>query len=107
VTVVGGAGDLAADVLATTPDGRRMLIQCKRYAPGNPVRSPEVQRVGGTYAVVHRADLAVVVTTSTYTADAQDYAAAAGIRLVDGNELEAWAAGKAMPPWDGERMMRA
>ncbi|MES4907991.1 MULTISPECIES: restriction endonuclease [unclassified Streptomyces] len=30
VRVVGGAGDLGADVLATVPDGRRLVIQCKR-----------------------------------------------------------------------------
>lgn len=99
VRLVGGAGDMAADILATTPTGRRMLVQCKRYAPGRRVGSPDVQRVGGTYAVVHGADFAIVVTTSAYTADAVDYAAQAGIRLVDGDELEAWAAEKALPPW--------
>ncbi|CAM5535446.1 hypothetical protein SMICM304S_02837 [Streptomyces microflavus] len=31
--VVGGAGDLGADVLATTPDGRRLVVQRKRYGP--------------------------------------------------------------------------
>lgn len=98
VTVVGGAGDLAADVLATAPDGRRVLVQCKRYAAGSPVRSPEVQRVGGTYAVVHRAQLAIVVTTSSFTTAATGYARTAGIRLVNGRELAAWAAG-GTPPW--------
>jgi restriction system protein len=98
VRVVGGAGDLAADVLATAPDGRRVLIQCKRYAIGRRVGSPEVQRVGGTYAIVHRADLAIVVTTASYTAEATGYARTAGIRLVDGDELAAWAAAS-RPPW--------
>lgn len=107
VRVVGGAGDLAADVLATTPGGRRILIQAKRYAPGNRVGSPEVQRVGGTYQLVHRADLAIVVTTSSYTAAAEGYARTAGIRLVDGTELASWASGESAPPWDhGERRMR-
>lgn len=99
VRVVGGAGDLAADVLATLPDGRRVLIQCKRYAVGSPVRSPEVQQVGGTYAVVHGADLAVVVTTSSFTDAARSYARTAGIRLVAGRELAAWAAG-GEAPWN-------
>lgn len=107
VRVVGGAGDLAADVLATTADGRRILVQAKRYAPGNRVGSQDVQRVGGTYAVVHRADLAIVVTTSSYTAAAEDYARTAGIRLVDGAELASWASGDTAPPWGrGERTMR-
>lgn len=99
VTVTGGAGDLAADILATTPRGRRMLVQCKRYAVGRRVGSPEIQRVGGTYAVVHHADIALVVTTASYTEAAIDYAHAAGIRLVDGTELAAWAAERVLPPW--------
>ncbi|WP_052397245.1 restriction endonuclease [Streptomyces sp. NRRL F-5123] len=98
VQVVGGAGDLAADVLATTPDGRTILIQCKRYAAGRSVSSPDVQRVGGTYQIVHGAQLAIVVTTGTYTADARAYARQAGIRLVDGDGLAEWARG-GRPPW--------
>lgn len=104
VRVVGGAGDLGADVIATTPVGYRMVVQCKRYAPGRRVGSPEVQRVGGTYQVVHRAELAVVVTTADFTPAAVDYAAAAGIRLVDGDELAAWGAEKVLPPWGGDRL---
>lgn len=99
VTVTGGAGDLAADILAVTPLGRRMLVQCKRYAPSRRVGSPEIQRVGGTYAVVHGCDLALVVTTADFTPAAIDYAHAAGIRLVDGQELAAWAAERVLPPW--------
>ena len=99
VTVVGGAGDLAADVLATTPDGRRILIQAKRYRRGNSVGSPDVQRVGGTYAVVHRAQLAVVVTTSHFTPAAIAYARQAGIRLFDEHALAAWASQTGPAPW--------
>lgn len=98
VRVVGGAGDLGADVIATTPDGRRIVIQAKRYAATNRVGSPDVQKVGGTYAVVHRADLAAVVTTSGYTPAARSYAAQAGIRLYGERELAEWARG-GRPPW--------
>lgn len=100
VTVVGGAGDLAADVLATTPDGRRILIQAKRYAPGNPVRSPAVQAVNGTYRQIHGADLAAVVTTSSFTKDAAEFGSRVGLRMFDGQQLAAWAAG-GPPPWRG------
>lgn len=99
VQVVGGANDLAADVLLRIPDGRRMLIQAKRYTPGNKVGSPDVQCVGGTYSVVHGADLAAVVTTSTFTPAAVSYAKRAGIRLYDHGDLAAWAAG-GRPPWN-------
>lgn len=33
--VTGQAGDPGADVLAATPDGRRLVIHAKRYTPGN------------------------------------------------------------------------
>lgn len=98
VTVVGGAGDLAADVLATIPDGRRILIQCKRYRPGNLVGSDHVQRVNGTYRDIHRCQIAAIVTTSGYTRDATALARRVGIRLYGGGELETWARG-GRPPW--------
>jgi restriction system protein len=99
VQVVGGAGDLGADVIATVPDGRRIVIQAKRYAPTNRVGSPEIQKVGGTYAVVHRAHLAAVVTTSSYTPAAVSYARQAGIRLLGETELAAWASRTGPAPW--------
>lgn len=99
VTVVGGSGDLAADVLATTPDGRRILIQAKRYAAGNPVRSPAVQAVNGTYRQIHSADLAAVVTTSTFTDAAASFGRRVGLRLFDEQALAAWASRTGPAPW--------
>jgi restriction system protein len=99
VQVVGGAGDLGADVIATTPDGRRIVIQAKRYAPTNKVGSPEVQKVGGTYAVVHHAQLAAVVTTSGFTPAATEYARQAGIRLFGARELAGWVHRTGPAPW--------
>jgi restriction system protein len=98
VQVVGGGGDLSADVLATMPDGRRLLVQCKRYALTKPVDSGEVQKVNGTYRDIHRCRAAIVVTTNRYTRDAVDLAHRVGIRLVDGAALQTWTAG-GPPPW--------
>lgn len=100
VRVVGGAGDLAADVLATAPDGRKVLVQCKRYAIHNLVGSDHVQRVNGTYRDIHHCDLAIIVTTSAYTRDARTLARRVGIRLIDHDGLARWAAG-GRPPWTG------
>ncbi|MFI9111713.1 restriction endonuclease [Streptomyces venezuelae] len=100
VKVVGGAGDLGADVLATTADGRRVVIQCKRYAPDHRVGSPDLQRFGGTCWSVHEADVAALVTTSSFTDPALDYAASCGILCVDGPALSAWTASEAPAPWD-------
>ncbi|MFE9560130.1 restriction endonuclease [Streptomyces sp. NPDC006487] len=100
VEVVGGAGDLGADVIATTPDGLRVVVQCKRYADTNRVGSQDLQRFGGTCFAVHDADVAIVVTTSTYTTPALEYAAACGIVCVDGEALAAWTDSAVAPPWE-------
>ncbi|MFE9723956.1 restriction endonuclease [Streptomyces sp. NPDC005794] len=97
--VVGGAGDLGADVVATTPDGRRLVVQCKRYTSGNKVGSQELQRFGGTCYAVHEAEAAVVVTTGEFTEPALEYAGRCGIVCVGLDELAAWSEGAAPPPW--------
>ncbi|MGW7511364.1 restriction endonuclease [Streptomyces massasporeus] len=100
VEVVGGAGDLGADVLAVTPDGRRIVVQCKRYDASHRVGSQDLQRFGGTCFTVHEADVAVLVSTSDFTAPALEYAEQCGILCVDGETLEAWTDGTGPRPWD-------
>ncbi|WP_183069426.1 restriction endonuclease [Streptomyces sp. gCLA4] len=100
VEVVGGAGDLGADVLATTADGRRVVLQCKHYAEDNRVGSQDLQRFGGTCFAVHEADVAVIVTTSSFTAPAAEYADACGVVRVDGEALAAWTDLRAPAPWE-------
>ncbi|WP_078965167.1 restriction endonuclease [Streptomyces aureocirculatus] len=100
VEVVGGACDLGADVLAFAPDGRRIVIQCKRYGEDNKVGSQDLQRFGGTCFTVHEADVAVLVTTSEFTAPALEYARHCGIVCVDGADLRAWCDGTGPNPWD-------
>ncbi|MGZ3097303.1 restriction endonuclease [Streptomyces sp. H72] len=101
VEVVGGAGDLGADVTATAPDGRRVVIQCKRYGDDNKVGSQDLQRFGGTCYTVHEADVAVLVTTSDFTEPATDYAAQCGIVCVNEGRLREWSEGRAPAPWAG------
>nr|MDT0516432.1 restriction endonuclease [Streptomyces sp. DSM 41633] len=107
VEVVGGAGDLGADVIATTADGLRVVIQCKRYGEGTRVGSQDLQRFGGTCFAVHEADVAIVVTTSDFTAPATEYAAACDIVCVDGAGLDAWTESLTPPPWDAAAAARA
>lgn len=97
--VVGGAGDLGADVIATAPDGRRIVIQCKRYGPTTKVGSPDLQRFGGTCYSIHGAQVAAVVTTSVFTKPAAQYAAGHGIRIFDQAALAAWASRTGPAPW--------
>lgn len=98
-TVTGGAGDLGADVVATTPDGRKLVIQAKRYVAGNSVTGPALQKFGGTCYAVHHANIAAVVTTSDFTKQAREYASLMRITLIDANSLAGWAARNGPPPW--------
>ncbi|MGW0611442.1 restriction endonuclease [Streptomyces sp. NPDC002788] len=100
VDVVGGAGDLGADVLAVTPDGRRIVVQCKHYGESHRVGSQDLQRFGGTCFTVHEADVAVLVTTSDFTAPAVEYAEQCGIVCVDRETLGAWTDGTGPRPWE-------
>jgi restriction system protein len=100
VEVVGGAGDLGADVLAAAPDGSRIVIQCKQYGAAHRVGSQDLQRFGGTCFTVHEADVAVLVTTSDFTAPALEYAEQCGIVCVDGEALRAWTDGTGPRPWE-------
>ncbi|MEU9644294.1 restriction endonuclease [Streptomyces sp. NPDC048188] len=100
VEVVGGAGDLGADVLAVAPDGRRIVIQCKRYSEDNKVGSQDLQRFGGTCYTVHEADVAILVTSAGFTAPAADYAERCGIICVDGEQLRDWCEAGGPAPWE-------
>lgn len=99
VRVVGGAGDLGADVIATTPDGRRIVIQAKRYGPTTKVTGPDLQKFGGTCYNVHHAQVAAVVTTSVFTKQAVTYAQHMSIRLYDADGLAGWASRTGPAPW--------
>ncbi|MGW1674159.1 restriction endonuclease [Streptomyces sp. NPDC002324] len=100
VDVVGGAGDLGADVVAVAPDGCRVVIQCKQYGDSHRVGSQDLQRFGGTCFTVHEADVAVLVTTSDFTAPALEYAERCGIVCVDREALRAWTDGTGPRPWE-------
>ncbi|MFJ7182269.1 restriction endonuclease [Streptomyces massasporeus] len=71
---VGGAGDNGADVLGRLPDGQTMVIQCKRYAPHRTIASREVRDL--LAAKVHfAADVAIFVTTTRFSRQAEAFAA--------------------------------
>ncbi|MEU4619950.1 restriction endonuclease [Actinoplanes sp. NPDC023801] len=88
VRVSGGAGDMGADVTAKAPDGRRVVVQCKRYT--GPLGSPHVQKFAGTARDIHGADVALLVTTGHPTRQARDVARRCRITLVDRATLARW-----------------
>lgn len=91
----GGGGDLGRDGLAIGPDGQRIVAQCKAY--DQPVGSPDLQRFNGTCWAEHGADIALFVTTSTFTGPARLFARRHNITLVDGRRLVAWLDGAWSP----------
>jgi hypothetical protein len=83
----GGAGDLGADVVAQDREGRRTVVQCKRFAPGSTLGSPIVQTFIGMVHRHHQAGRGIIVTTVPYTEPATQLAQSQGIALVDGTDL--------------------
>ncbi|MFF7411994.1 restriction endonuclease [Streptomyces lydicus] len=90
---VGGAGDLGADVTGQLPDGRRLVIQCKRYARHRTVGSRDLQTFNGTARAEHRADVPVFVASCVFTKPARDFAARHDLCLIDVNLLGFWNSG--------------
>jgi hypothetical protein len=84
---IGGAGDLGADLTATDPQGRSVIVQCKRYTPGSRVGSPALQAFIGMREVHHKADRGIFVTTADYTQQAIDLANEHDVVLIDGDDL--------------------
>ncbi len=89
VQLFGGAGDLSADIMCKDRKGRRMVVQCKRHAPGIKVGSPEVQSFIGMMSVHHKAERGMFVTTSEFTQPAASLGQQHSIELLDGKRLSA------------------
>ncbi|MFE2065166.1 restriction endonuclease [Streptomyces sp. NPDC059467] len=86
---VGGSHDDGADVRGRLPDGRSMVVQCKRYAPKRRIPSHEVRDLLG--ARVHfKADVAVFVTTTYFTGPAERTAVQNGVIAVHRDHLGSW-----------------
>ncbi|WP_369202107.1 restriction endonuclease [Streptomyces sp. PU-14G] len=104
VVVSGKSGDLGADVVATLPDGRRLVVQCKHYAPHRYVPSGDMQKFVGTAWLHHRADVAVFAATCPFSRAALDLAVQQGVLAVHRDLLGVWNTGtplQAMLPLNG------
>lgn len=88
VTRIPRSGDGGVDLILDDAAGRRTIVECKCYARSRPVGRPVVQKLFGANAVA-RADGMMVVTTSTFSRDALDFASQVGVRLIDGAALVA------------------
>lgn len=80
--------DRGLDVIGQPPNGgKKTAVQCKRYAEGNKITSRHIQQ----YASLRqqRSDVSgvTIVTTSSFTADAEDLADRLDVRCLDGDSL--------------------
>lgn len=83
----GGSGDLGVDLLATKVENdekKLYLFQCKRWA--SDVGSEPIQRLDSE-KMRRGADIAVCITTSSYTQDGLKVSRERGIDIVDGIEI--------------------
>jgi hypothetical protein len=81
--------DMGVDIIARKSDGlvnQTHVIQAKRYSEGNKVTRPNVQQY---YSLRDQesADGVVVVTTSSFTSQAEEWAEEHNIKLIDGDDL--------------------
>ncbi|MFF8882913.1 restriction endonuclease [Streptomyces flaveolus] len=94
VVVSGKSGDLGADVIGYLSDGRKLVIQCKKYAPHRSVGSQDMQKFVGTARLEHGADVALFVTTSrTFTKAALGLAQRQDIMALHRDLLGSWVKG--------------
>lgn len=83
------SNDYGIDVVATKsdPTPQKILIQAKRYAEDNRVGAPDVQQYRSLLEQEPDADSVVIVTTSSFTKQAQEIADRVNVKLVDGDAL--------------------
>jgi restriction system protein len=94
VLVSGKSGDLGADVIGYLPDGRKLVVQCKKYAPERSVSSQDMQKFVGTARLEHGADVALFVTTCrTFTKAALGLAVRQDIVALHRDLLGSWVKG--------------
>ncbi|MFJ1757658.1 restriction endonuclease [Kitasatospora sp. NPDC088134] len=87
----GGPNDQGADVIATCPTGQRFVVQCKHTSVNARVGTPDLQRFKGTAWDVHRADVALVVTNSDFSKNAEAFAAEHNLQLAGDTVMWRWA----------------
>lgn len=88
-TVTTGSSDRGIDVIAkkSSPFHQKHLIQVKRYSAGNKIGSPDIQQYSSLKKQENDADAVVVVTTSSFSSQAEQAAEDLNVKLINGQEL--------------------
>jgi restriction system protein len=86
VRIVPPGPDFGLDIYMTCPNGKKAIVQCKKYAAKHLVDRPVIQQ---TFGVMHllSAKKCYVVTTSSFTRDALELGQRKDIVLLDGAVL--------------------
>lgn len=88
-TVTSASNDNGVDIIAEkhTPIHEKHLLQAKRYSSDNKVGSPDIQQYSSLKQQIENVDAVIVVTTSSFTSQAQQAARNLGVKTIDGDEL--------------------
>ncbi|MEW5539590.1 restriction endonuclease [Streptomyces cyaneofuscatus] len=88
----GGPGDMGADVIAVTPSGRRVVVQCKHSGTSGRSMAPNaLHSLNGTARQVHKADVVIAVTNGGFSKRGREFAGEQGLHLIDRAALQRWA----------------
>lgn len=80
--------DRGLDVIGQPPNGGpKTAVQCKRYAEGNKVSSDQIQQYTALRQQWSDVDGVTVVTTSSFTRDAEELADRLDVKCIDGDDL--------------------
>ena len=85
------SGDGGIDIVATLDQpltGGRYLIQCKRYAEDSLVGAATVREFYGALTADRRAVKGILITTSGFTSQAQEFAGGLPIELIGRDQLQ-------------------
>ena len=80
------SGDGGWDVEVRTSDGRFLLVECKQFSPSKAVGRPVLQKLHSAM-ITESANGGIIVTTSSFSGPAEDFAKKTGIQLIDGEAL--------------------
>lgn len=88
-TVTSGSNDRGIDVIAqkSSPFSQKHLIQAKRHSAGNKIGSPDIQQYSSLRHQESGVDAIIVVTTSSFSNQAQKTADDLNVKLINGDNL--------------------
>lgn len=75
-------------IISNVSQGRKYLIQCKRYDAQNAIGQPMLREFYGSMKGMDATAEGIFITTSRFTESAVEYAARMGIHIIDGAALD-------------------